>query len=237
MTVDSFPGDPPLRFAQTIFSYMHTVPEEEHCATTGTMNIQVVFEKKTCCLEVKNKLVVFGRLNTMSFFNVDTMQLLGGEKQTGGFWTFEYYQSFFNVDTIHYVWVKITQIGFGMVHQSLSGYTFLETVCVYGYSLFIYIPTSISWTISVYWLEWLLIVIAMVISGSVLVMTFWPAICDDTKLTAFATMAVIVSLHALLAVGFKLYFFQTPTYTGSSHSGQQTTPAANHTTLTVGKHQ
>ncbi len=27
-------------------------------------------------------------------------QLLGGEKQTGGFWTFEYYQSFFNVDTM-----------------------------------------------------------------------------------------------------------------------------------------
>lgn len=27
-------------------------------------------------------------------------QLLGGEKQTGGFWTFEYYQSFFNVDTL-----------------------------------------------------------------------------------------------------------------------------------------
>lgn len=27
-------------------------------------------------------------------------QLLAGEKQTGGFWTFEYYQSFFNVDTV-----------------------------------------------------------------------------------------------------------------------------------------
>lgn len=27
-------------------------------------------------------------------------QLLGGQKQGGGFWTFEYYQSFFNVDTM-----------------------------------------------------------------------------------------------------------------------------------------
>ncbi|XP_016343184.1 protein YIPF1-like isoform X1 [Sinocyclocheilus anshuiensis] len=250
----------------------------------------------------------------------ESSELLGGEKQTGGFWTFEYYQSFFNVDTMqvldrikgsviplpgrnfvkHHIrnnpdlygpfWICVTLVfsvaisgdlytflfnmgdpghhyrpqfnrvsiaavtvflyawlvplgvwGFLMWRQSveshISSYTFLETVCVYGYSLFIYIPTSILWTISVYWLEWLLIVIAMVISGSVLVMAFWPAIRDDTKLTAFATMAVIVSLHALLAVGFKLYFFQTPTHTGSSHSGQQTTPAANHTTLTVGKHQ
>ncbi|KTG41991.1 hypothetical protein cypCar_00029420, partial [Cyprinus carpio] len=250
----------------------------------------------------------------------ESSELLGGEKQTGGFWTFEYYQSFFNVDTMqvldrikgsviplpgrnfvkHHIrnnpdlygpfWICVTLVfsvaisgdlytflirmgdpgyhyrpqfnrvsiaavtvflyawlvplgvwGFLTWRQSverhISGYTFLETVCVYGYSLFIYIPASILWMIPVYWLEWLLIVVAMVISGSVLVMTFWPAIRDDTKLTAFATMAVIVSLHALLAVGFKLYFFQTPAYTGSSHSGQQTTPAANHTTLTVGKHQ
>lgn len=28
--------------------------------------------------------------------------------------------------------------------RQMGGYTFLETVCVYGYSLFIYIPTSVS---------------------------------------------------------------------------------------------
>ncbi|XP_073691448.1 protein YIPF2 [Garra rufa] len=246
----------------------------------------------------------------------ESSELLGGEKQTGGFWTFEYYQSFFNVDTVqvldrikgsvmplpgrnfvkHHIrnnpdlygpfWICVTLVfsvaisgdlytflikmgdpgyhyrpqfnrvsiaaitvflyawlvplgvwGFLTWRQSvdrqISGYTFLETVCVYGYSLFIYIPASILWTIPVYWLEWLLIAIAMVISGSVLVMTFWPAVRDDTKLTAFATMAVIVSLHALLAVGFKLYFFHTPTKTGSSHFGK-TTPAADLTTTKVG---
>ncbi|XP_067273746.1 protein YIPF1-like [Pseudorasbora parva] len=240
-------------------------------------------------------------------------ELLGGEKQTGGFWTFEYYQSFFNIDTVqvldrikgsvmplpgrnfvkHHIrsnpdlygpfWICVTLVfsvaisgnlytfltemgntdyhyrpefhrvsiaavavflyawlvplgvwGFltwrQSVERQISGYTFLETVCVYGYSLFIYIPTSILWTIPLYWLQWLLIVIAMVISGSVLVLTFWPTVRDDTKLTAFVTMAVIVSLHALLAVGCKLYFFQT-----ASHSGQQITPASNHTALTVGK--
>ncbi|XP_051742217.1 protein YIPF2 [Ctenopharyngodon idella] len=250
----------------------------------------------------------------------ESSELLAGEKQTGGFWTFEYYQSFFNVDTVQVLdrikgsvmplpgrnfvkhnirsnpdlygpfWICVTLVfsvaisgnifkflsemgdtdyhyrpefhrvsiaavavflyawlvplgvwGFltwrQSVERQISGYTFLETVCVYGYSLFIYIPTSILWTIPLYWLQWLLIVIAMVISGSVLVMTFWPAVRDDTKLTAFTTMAVIVSLHALLAVGCKLYFFQTATYTGSSHSGQQITPASNHTALNVGKHQ
>lgn len=250
----------------------------------------------------------------------ESSELLGGEKQTGGFWTFEYYQSFFNVDTLqvldrikgsvmplpgrnfvkHHIrsnpdlygpfWISVTLVfsvaisgnlstflretgntdfhyrpefhrvsiaavtvflyawlvplgvwGFltwrQSVERQISGYTFLETVCVYGYSLFIYIPTSILWTIPFNWLQWLLIVVAMVISGSMLVMTFWPAVRDDTKLTAFATMAVIVSLHALLAVGCKLYFFQEAMNTGLSHSGPQITPASNHTSLTSGKPQ
>lgn len=63
---------------------------------------------------------------------------------------------------------------------------------------------KILWAIPFNWMQWLLIVVAMVISGSVLVITFWPTVRDDTKFTAFATMAVIVSLHALLAIGFKV---------------------------------
>uniref|UniRef100_A0A672T4T9 Yip1 domain family, member 2 n=1 Tax=Sinocyclocheilus grahami TaxID=75366 RepID=A0A672T4T9_SINGR len=181
----------------------------------------------------------FAAQDTFLIINVENSCLLGGEKQTGGFWTFEYYvilQRRYNAGMFVFLLgmvffvtfilccniilvqslcskhlpqllgdtMQVCLFSYLVWYSFLSGYTFLETVCVYGYSLFIYIPTSISWTISVYWLEWLLIVIAMVISGSVLVMTFWPAICDDTKLTAFATMAVIVSLHALLAVGFKV---------------------------------
>ncbi|XP_060757312.1 protein YIPF2 [Neoarius graeffei] len=238
--------------------------------------------------------------------------LLGGEKQTSGFWTFEYYQSFFNVDTLqvldrikgsliplpgrnfvkHHIrsnpdlygpfWICVSLVfsvaisgnlstflsqmgdphyhyrpqfhrvtiaavavflyawlvplgvwGFMTWRQStarqMSAYSFLETVCVYGYSLFIYIPTSILWTIPFGWLQWLLIVIAMLISGSVLVITFWPAVRDDTRMTAFSIMAVIVLLHALLAISCKLYFFPTPVQTSIS---SPTSPSLNHTTLT-----
>uniref|UniRef100_A0A8C6U788 Protein YIPF n=1 Tax=Neogobius melanostomus TaxID=47308 RepID=A0A8C6U788_9GOBI len=153
--------------------------------------------------------------------------LLGGKKASGGFWTFEYYQSFFNVDTLQVLdrvkgsvmplpgrnfikhnlrsnpdcpfWICVTLVftvaisgnlstflkemgnpeyhytpqfhrvsvaavmiflyawlvpaglwGFLSwrqgVERQVGGYSFLETVCVYGYSLFIYIPTSVSTT-------------------------------------------------------------------------------------------
>lgn len=44
----------------------------------------------------------------------------------------------------------------------------------------------------------------MVISGSVLVLTFWPVVRDDTKVMAVATVVTIVVLHTLLAIGCKV---------------------------------
>lgn len=44
----------------------------------------------------------------------------------------------------------------------------------------------------------------MLISGSVLVLTFWPVVRDDTKVMAVATVATIVVLHTLLAIGCKV---------------------------------
>ncbi|XP_074553577.1 protein YIPF2 isoform X1 [Halichoeres trimaculatus] len=245
----------------------------------------------------------------------ESSELLGGQKATSGFWTFEYYQSFFNVDTVqvldrvkgsvmplpgknfikHHLrsnpdlygpfWICVTLVFSVAISGNLStflsesgnpayhyrpqfhrvtiaaaviflyawlvpvglwgfltwrqgterqvgGYSFLETVCVYGYSLFIYIPTSVLWIIPVEWLRWALILIAMVISGSVLVLTFWPVVRDDTKVMAVATVATIVVLHTLLAIGCKMYFFHTEAHIPTPVA---TAPPA-HITLTPKPH-
>lgn len=65
---------------------------------------------------------------------------------------------------------------------------------------------KILWILPFGWLQWLLILIAMAVSGSVLVITFWPAVRDDTKTTALSVMAVIVLLHALLTIGCKVVY-------------------------------
>ncbi|KAM9394405.1 protein YIPF2 isoform 1-T2 [Pholidichthys leucotaenia] len=246
----------------------------------------------------------------------ESSELLGAQKPSGGFWTFEYYQAFFNVDTVqvldrvkgsvmplpgrnfikHHLrsnpdlygpfWICVTLVfslaisgnlsnfisnhgdpsyhyrpqfhkvpiaavviflyawlvpiglwGFLMWRQAaerqLGGYSFLETLCVYGYSLFIYIPTSVLCIIPFNWLSWTLILVAMAISGTVLVLTFWPVVRDDTKVMAVATVVTIVVLHALLAVGCKLYFFQTPEQT-SPPPGNMTAPI--HTTVAAKPH-
>uniref|UniRef100_A0A3Q3XQN9 Protein YIPF n=1 Tax=Mola mola TaxID=94237 RepID=A0A3Q3XQN9_MOLML len=90
--------------------------------------------------------------------------------------------------------------------MNLVSYSFMETVCVYGYSLAIYIPAVVLWILPYEWLRWCTIVVALCLSGSVLVMTFWPAVRDDHPKVIMALLSAIVVLNVLLAV----YFFSKP---------------------------
>ncbi|XP_078352620.1 protein YIPF1-like isoform X2 [Oculina patagonica] len=217
----------------------------------------------------------------------DKTELLGGQRKQPPFWTFEYYQTFFDVDSYQVVrrivgsmvpvykknylvsyirpnpelygpfWVCATLVfttaiagnlasylvntgdhqwaydfhkvtlaaaaiysyafivptalwGVLLWRKSNAGYSFLEILCVYGYSLSIYVPISVFWVAPLEWLRWLLVMIGMVLSGAVLLLTFWPAVEDDDKKVAGIILAVIFLLHGLLAVGFKVYFFHAP---------------------------
>ncbi|XP_077412363.1 protein YIPF1 [Vanacampus margaritifer] len=220
----------------------------------------------------------------------DKAKLLSGEKKSTPFWTFEYYQQFFDVDTRHVTerivgsvlpwpgknfihmylrrnpdlygpfWICTTlvfaiaisgNISTFLVHlgkpdykytpefgkvtiaataifsyawlvplavwgfllwrnnkiMNLVSYSFIEIVCVYGYSLSIYIPAVVLWILPFEWVRWLTILLALLLSGSVLVITFWPAVRDDNSKVIAAVMSAIVVLNALLAVGCKAYFF------------------------------
>ncbi|KAM8930284.1 protein YIPF1 [Pelodytes ibericus] len=223
----------------------------------------------------------------------DKTELLAGQRKLAPFWTFDYYQTFFDVDTYQvldrikgsllpipgrnfvrlYVrsnpdlygpfWICATlvftitisgNLSNFMLHQgesqyhyvpefrkvsiaataiyayawlvplalwgflswrhskvmSMVSYSFLEIVCVYGYSLFIYIPTSVMWIIHSEILRWVLMGLAMCLSGSVLMLTFWPAVREDNRKIAIITLVTIMLLHVLLAVGFGEYFFDPP---------------------------
>jgi len=91
--------------------------------------------------------------------------------------------------------------------HSRSNITFLESICVYGYSLAVYIPISILWLIPSPAFRWLLVIAGTILSGSVLVLTFWPAVKDDDKKVAFSVVGAILLFHGLLALGFMLYFY------------------------------
>lgn len=243
----------------------------------------------------------------------DKTELLSGQRKSAPFWTFEYYQTLFDVDS-HQVknrivgsilpwpgknfievylrsnpdlygpfWICATlvfaiavsgNISSFLVHQgqpkfryvpdfskvtmaataiysyawlvplalwgfltwrnrkitSLVSYSFLQIVCVYGYSLSIYIPAVILWIIPNEGLRWCSIVVALCLSGSVLVLTFWPAIRDDKPRITTAIISTIVILHVLLAVGCKACFFSTYEMDPSKYHNEPSTATSTSST-------
>eukprot|EP00088_Acartia_fossae_P045177 TRINITY_DN4840_c0_g1_i2.p1 TRINITY_DN4840_c0_g1~~TRINITY_DN4840_c0_g1_i2.p1 ORF type:complete len:490 (-),score=122.36 TRINITY_DN4840_c0_g1_i2:342-1811(-) len=87
--------------------------------------------------------------------------------------------------------------------------SFVELVCVYGYSIVIYIPISILWLICVKfgWVQWILVLVAASLSGIVLFTTIWPAVRESAPKSSLLVMVFVLGLHFLLAAGFMLYFF------------------------------
>ncbi|XP_044002442.1 protein YIPF1 isoform X2 [Aphidius gifuensis] len=83
----------------------------------------------------------------------------------------------------------------------------LELLCLYGYSLTIYIPVAFLWTIPNDWFQWILVGLAFSLSGGVLIRSLFPIITGKQK---SIYVAAILGMHFLLAAGFMLYFFHVP---------------------------
>ncbi|OCT56744.1 hypothetical protein XELAEV_18004429mg [Xenopus laevis] len=108
------------------------------------------------------------------------------------------------------------------VSPEVGVYSFMETVCIYGYSLSAYIPATVLCVVPHETFRWILILVAMSLSSLVLLLAFWPHIQRDNKVVVISLMAVMVALHVLLAVGCKLYFFRPPPTSNNSDSSANT---------------
>ncbi|XP_017138627.1 protein YIPF1 [Drosophila miranda] len=86
--------------------------------------------------------------------------------------------------------------------------TLLSLMCIYGYSLAIYIPVSILWVINISLLQWLLVITAALLSGTVLIAVLTPAL-RNSQFSLFLIIGIL-SAHIVLAAGFMLYFFHNP---------------------------
>lgn len=63
--------------------------------------------------------------------------------------------------------------------QARTEMEFIEILCIYGYSLSIYVPVSLLWLINISFMQWVLVIMAIALSGCVLYLTFWPVISQD----------------------------------------------------------
>jgi len=111
----------------------------------------------------------------------------------------------------------------GGAGASGAALSFLELVCLYGYSLSIYVPVSILWLIQVSWWQWLCVLLGAGLSGAVLFTPLWPAVRDGASKGAWVVMGIVLCLHLLLACGFMLYFFHVPPTSGGAAGSNNVT--------------
>ncbi|XP_014483432.1 PREDICTED: protein YIPF1 [Dinoponera quadriceps] len=88
--------------------------------------------------------------------------------------------------------------------ESYAAPRIIELLCLYGYSLTIYIPVTFLWTIQIGWLQWCLAIVATLLSVGVLLRSLLPVIAGKHRIIY---VAVILGMHLLLVAGFMLYFF------------------------------
>ena len=81
---------------------------------------------------------------------------------------------------ILYWWLLPTFIYLTMRWRALvADFEFIELLSVYGYSMFVFIPVSILWLVHISIVQWTLVIMAIALSGSVLIFTFWPIFSPD----------------------------------------------------------
>ncbi|CAB3225552.1 unnamed protein product [Arctia plantaginis] len=105
-------------------------------------------------------------------------------------------------------WTTNTDAHDEIENQDTKSPTMISLFCLYGYSLSIYVPVAVFWTIQVFWLQWLLVLMAAFVSGAVLIFWLLPALKKSKYFLILG--GLILACHFLLAAGFMLYFFHRP---------------------------
>ncbi|CAG2231816.1 YIPF1_2 [Mytilus edulis] len=123
-------------------------------------------------------------------------------------WKYDFHKVSFAATAIFSYWWILPAAIFGFLWWSGNqiGYTFLEILCVYGYSLAIFIPISILWVVQFNWFQWLLVILGTVLSGRSISIHILPAVRESTKKYTWALIVIIFLLHASLAVASSTQF-------------------------------
>ncbi|KAN0055287.1 hypothetical protein ACTA71_008397 [Dictyostelium dimigraforme] len=112
------------------------------------------------------------------------------------------------------------------------GLRLLDMLCIYGYTLFIFIPASILCVIPLQLVQWIIVAVAAIVSGLFLVSNIFTPLKEDFTKRGIIICVVIGALHLGLALVLKLYFFANSTENFSIIDSSSTSTPTQTPTLT-----
>jgi len=130
-------------------------------------------------------------------------------------WTYNLSLVTVGAATIYGYTLVVPLVLWGVLKYLKVPISLLETICIYGYSLFVYIPVSIVCIIPISIMQWVLIFAACGLSGWFLLSNMIVPIKNASHFKkGLFIMLILGALHVGLALVYKLYFFKV--YTKSS---------------------
>ena len=82
----------------------------------------------------------------------------------------------------------------------MMGFSAVELLTAYGYSLSVFIPISFLWTIPVDWIRWILVVVGAVVSGSVVAGPIWKGLKEGFWIQIFHINAWLLVLKYIFDI-------------------------------------
>ena len=114
--------------------------------------------------------------------------------------------------------------------------TISQIICLYGYSMFVLIPSSVLFIVPYPVFNWLVVAASAALSGSVIVISLMSAFQYGSRKSKLIFVFILFAAHVTTIVTLRLYFF-SPRYVGDKSSdltrtiatgfGQATTTTAN----------
>ena len=99
-----------------------------------------------------------------------------------------------------------------------------QIICLYGYSMFICIPSSVLFIVPYAMFNWIVVAITTFLSGSVIVISLASVFRNKSKKEKLIFMLILFAVHATTIVILRLYFFSPNVY--SEPSGNVTNLSA-----------
>jgi len=86
-------------------------------------------------------------------------------------------------------------------------WTLVEAIASWGYGMFVWIPISLLCIIPVPILRWVLVGVGFGLSGFFIFSNVWPILNGADQKSSRLLLAILIPLHAAIAITFKVLFF------------------------------
>lgn len=87
--------------------------------------------------------------------------------------------------------------------------SYFSTVCIYGYSLSVFIPITIICSCGNVYVQWIFLSYGVLASTSFILFNFWKLFSVQTGNKKYILIGIVIIVQAVLFLLLKLYFFET----------------------------